>query len=308
MDILSLVGKTPLVELKNCSPKPGIRLFAKLEGQNPTGSVKDRIVSHMLTRARASGALRPAQQIVEATTGNTGIALAMIGGLLGHPVHVVVPETAFPGVIPALEAFGASIELVPGEAGIRSAIQAARRLADRESAFLLDQFTSPENPRCHYETTAAEILAACPSVDVFVCGLGTGGTITGAGRRLREHNPRVQLVAAEPHPGSQLQGMQSLADGSIPPILDLSILDGKILVSSASAFRAVRELLEREGLFVGPSAGAVMHVALRWAQRLERAQMVLIFADSGWKYLSSPAFQGESPSADDEDLDDVLWW
>jgi len=308
VDILSLVGNTPLVELKSCSPKPGIRLFAKLEGQNPTGSIKDRIVAHMIRVARAEGALRPGQEIVEATTGNTGLALAMVGRRLGHLVRLVVPDTVFPGMLPALEFYGAQTVSVAAGVGIKSAIDVAREIADRDHAFLLNQFGSAENPRCHYETTGPEIIAACPDVDVLVCGLGTGGTITGTGQRLREHNPDVRLIAAEPHPGSQLPGLRSLAQGFVPPILDLSLLDGKILVRSSSAFRAVRELLMREGVLVGPSSGAVMHAALKWAQRMESGTMVLVFADSGWKYLGAEPLHVAQSHTEDEELDDVLWW
>jgi len=303
-----MVGHTPLIELKHCSPRPGIRLFAKIEGQNPTGSIKDRIVAYMVQRARDEGRLRPGQPIIEATTGNTGISLAMIGRLLGHPVRAIVPETVFPDVVQALHAYGAEIQWVAADLGVKSALDVARNTARRKGYYLLDQFCSPDNPRCHYETTAIEILAERPDVDVFVSGLGTGGTIMGVGQRLREHNPKVQLVAAEPHPGNQLQGLKSLDDGFVPPILDLSLLDGKILVRSASAFRATRELLYREGIFAGLSSGAVMHAALKWAQRLDRGALVLMFADSGWKYLGTPAFRPEAPIPDEDALDDVLWW
>jgi cysteine synthase len=306
--VLALVGNTPLVEVKNCEPKPGVRIFAKLEGQNPTGSIKDRIVAYMLERAKARGDLRPGQEVVEATTGNTGISLAMLGRRLGHRVRAIVPETVFPDVVQALHAYGAEVQWVPAELGIKSALEVAREVSRREGAYLLDQFESADNPRSHYETTAVEILREQPDVDVFVCGLGTGGTVTGVGRRLREANPRVQLVAAEPHPGNQLQGLRSLDDGFVPPILDLGLLDGKILVRSASAFRAAREVLMREGLFVGLSSGAVMHAALKWAQRLERGNIVVVFADSGWKYLGTPAFRPEAPVPDEDALDDVLWW
>ncbi len=307
MDVLALVGNTPLVELEHCSPKPGVRLFAKLEGQNPTGSIKDRIVAAMLAQARRSGKLRPGQPIVEASTGNTGLALAMLGRRLGHPVRVVVPDTAFPPVARALAVYGAEVVWAAGDQGIKGALDEARSYADRTGAFFLNQFGSPDNLRCHYETTGAEILAACPQVDVLVCGLGTGGTVMGVGRRLKEANPAVQLVVAEPQAGEQLQGLRSLADGFLPPLLDLTMLDGKILVRSASAFRAVREILAREGLLVGPSSGAVMHAALRWAQRLERANIVLIFADSGWKYLESSALLPAAP-VDEEPSDEILWW
>jgi cysteine synthase B len=305
---LSLVGQTPLVELQNCSPGPGIRLFAKLEGQNPSGSIKDRIVAFMLRRALADGRLSPGQEVVEATTGNTGIALALIAPRFGCKVRAVVPETASPEVVSVLEACGATIERVSSERGIMSAIHVAREIASADKALLLDQFRSSDNPLCHSETTAPEIISACPDLDVFVCGIGTGGTITGVGRRLREHNSNVQLVAAEPHPGSHLQGLRSLDEGFVPPILDTSLLNGKILVRSGDAFRAVREVLHREGILAGPSSGAVIHAALKWAQRLERAKIVMIFADSGWKYLSTPVFQPVDPSAGEDELDDTLWW
>jgi cysteine synthase B len=309
MNVLELTGNTPLVELPNCSPKPGIRLFAKLEGQNATGSVKDRIVAYMLHRAKAEGRLAPGQAIVEATTGNTGIALAMAGRRLGHPVRLVVPTTAFNDVTQALQAWEPQIDWVAPGQGIKTAVLEARRIAEDEGAFMLDQFGSPDNPRCHYETTGVEVLRQAPDIDVFVCGLGTSGTAMGVGRRLKEHDPRIQLVVAEPHPGHTLQGIRSLDDGYVPPILDLSLLDGKILVRSADAFRAVREMLRRDGVLGGLSAGAVLHAALKWSLRLERANIVMLFADSGWKYLNSPAFQLEASLHDpDEELDEVLWW
>lgn len=309
MDFLDLVGNTPLVELKNCSPKPGIRLFAKLEGQNPTGSVKDRIVSFMLNRAKATGRLEPGQEVVEATTGNTGIALAMAGKRLGHPVRLVIPQTAFSDVTQALKAWEPQIEWVPADQGIKNAILAARDIASRDGAFLLDQFASPDNPRCHYETTAVEIINQLPELDVFVCGLGTSGTAMGVGQRLKEHNPEIKVVVAEPHPGHSLQGIRSLDDGYVPPILDLGLLDAKILVRSADAFRAVREMLRRDGVLGGLSSGAVLHAALKWAFRLEKANVIMLFADSGWKYLNSPAFKlDESLHDPEEALDEVLWW
>ena len=309
MNILELTGNTPMVELKNCSPRPGIRLFAKLEGQNPTGSVKDRIVAFMLNRALAEGRLEPGQELVEATTGNTGIALAMAGRRLGHPVRLVVPETAFSDVTQALRAWEPRIEWVAADQGIKSAVDAAKEIARQDGAFLLDQFASEDNPLCHYETTAVEILDQLPEVDVFVCGLGTSGTAMGAGRRLKEKDPRIQVVVAEPHPGHHLQGIRSLDDGYVPPILDPDLLDAKILVRSADAFRAVREVLRRDGVLAGLSSGAVLHATLKWATRLETANIVMLFADSGWKYLNSPAFQLDASLEDPEGAyDEVLWW
>ena len=187
--VSALVGNTPLVELQSLSPEAGVRLFAKLEGQNPTGSIKDRVVLRILEEARASGRLEPGRRIVEASTGNTGVSLAMFGKLLGHPVDVCVPESVYPEIEELLSAFGARIRRVPRQAGIKTAIEVARAVAENEGSFYLDQFGSAENARAHYETTGAEILADVGSVDVFVAGMGTGGTITGVGRRLKEANP-----------------------------------------------------------------------------------------------------------------------
>jgi cysteine synthase B len=308
VNVLDLVGNTPLVELKHCSPRSGIRLFAKLEGQNPTGSVKDRIVSFMLARARADGRLEPGQEIVEATTGNTGIALAMAGRRLGHPVRLVVPQTAFSDVTQALKAWEPQIEWVPADQGIKTAIVAARDIARRDGAFHLDQFASPDNPLCHYETTAVEILDQLPQLNVFVSGLGTSGTAMGVGRRLAS-TPADQSRRRRTALGHSLQGIRSLDDGYVPPILDFDLLDAKILVRSADAFRAVREMLRRDGVLGGLSSGAVLHAALKWATRVESADIVMLFADSGWKYLNSPAFQlNESLEDPEEALDEVLWW
>lgn len=309
MDVLELTGNTPLVKLEHCSPKPGVRLFAKLEGQNPTGSVKDRIVRFMLNRARADGRLAPGQEIVEATTGNTGIALAMAGRRLGHPIRLVVPETAFTDVTRSLQAWEPQIEWVAADQGIKSAIERAKAIARQDGAFLLDQFGSSDNPLCHYETTAVEVLDQMPTLDVFVCGLGTSGTAMGVGRRLKERNRKTKVVVAEPYPGQSLQGIRSLDDGYVPPILDLDLLDGKIVVRSADAFRAVREMLRRDGVLAGLSSGAVLHAALKLASRVDSANIVMLFADSGWKYLNSPAFRlNDSLEDPGEVLDEVLWW
>jgi cysteine synthase B len=233
----------------------------------------------------------------------------MAGRRLGHPVRLIVPTTAFSDVTQALKAWEPQIDWVTPGQGIKTAVLAANEIARGEGAFLLGQFGSPDNPRCHYETTGVEILRQAPEIDVFVCGLGTSGTAMGVGRRLKEHNPDIQVVVAEPHPGHSLQGIRSLDDGYVPPILDFGLLDGKILVRSADAFRAVREMLRRDGVLGGLSSGAVLHAALKWAQRVERANIVMLFADSGWKYLNSPAFQLESSLADpEEELDEVLWW
>ncbi|MDO8616878.1 MAG: cysteine synthase family protein [Dehalococcoidia bacterium] len=307
--VLDTIGRTPMVELRHCSPHEGVRLFAKLESWNPTGSVKDRIVRRMVQEAERSGRLEPGGRIIEASTGNTGIALAMIGRARGYGVRIVTPENVFPGIPRTLAAYGAEITWVPAEEGVRRAIEVAREIAAREGWFMLDQFADANNVRAHYEGTGPEILADLPNVNAFVAGLGTAGTLMGVGRRLKEANRDTLAIAVEPHPGNQVQGLKSLADGFVPPLLDYSLLDGKILVRSGHAFRAAAELMRREGIFAGVSSGAVLHAALKFAQRLPSGNIVLLFADSGWKYLSTDLWT-RPPEAEEseEELDDVIWW
>lgn len=308
-DIIDSIGDTPLVELKQCSPKPGVRLFAKLEGTNPTGSVKDRIVKEMVLDAEKEGLLNPGGTIIEASTGNTGIALAMVGRSRGYNVRVVMPENVYPEIPRTLAAYSAVVDQIPAENGVRGAMEVARDMADREGWLMMDQFCNPSNTKAHYETTGPEILADLPQVDVFLAGLGTGGTLMGVGQRLKEANPRTQVIAVEPHPGYQVQGLKSLADGFIPPILDFNLLDGKILVRSAHAFRAAAEIMKREAIFAGVSSGAVLHAAEKVAARLDRGNVVLLFADSGWKYLATNLWnQDTAEGGDGEELDDVIWW
>lgn len=301
-----------MVELRSLSPEPGVRLFAKLEGQNPTGSIKDRIVLRILQAARASGALVPGQRIVEASTGNTGVALAMFGRLLGHPVDICVPESVYPEIEELLQVYGARVRRVPRQAGIKTAIEVAQIVAKQEGAFLLDQFFSDENVRAHYEGTGAEILADIGAVDVFVAGMGTGGTITGCGRRLKEQNPACHVFGVEPRLGVHVQGLKSLEDGFIPPVLDETVLDGKIIVGNRHAFSHARRAMLAEGLFGGISSGAVLHAALRAASRIKRGNIVMIFADAGWKYLGTDLWSTEDHDpaieAHEDPLDDILWW
>lgn len=310
--VVGLVGKTPLVELKHLSPKAGVRLFAKLEGNNPTGSTKDRIVLRILEAARASGELAPGQRVVEASTGNTGVSLAMFGRLLGHPVDVCVPESVYPEIEALLRAHGANIRWVPRQAGIKNAIEVARAVAKEEGAFLLNQFGNEENARAHYETTAAEILADLGQVDIFVAGIGTGGTISGVGRRLKEANPACKVFGVEPRLGVHVQGLTSLEEGFIPPVLDERVLDGKIIVGNRHAFSHARRAMMMEGLFGGISSGATLHAAMRAAMSLERGNIVLISADGGWKYLGTDLWDAEDHDptieAHEDPLDDVLWW
>ena len=306
--LVHTIGRTPLVELRNCSPKPGVRLFAKLEGWNPTGSVKDRIVRAMLLDAEREGRLKPGDTVIEASTGNTGIALAMVGRALGYDIRIVMPENVFAEIPRALQAYGAAVDWVSGDLGVRRAIEVAREQAQREGWFFLDQFCNRSNVQAHYETTGPEILEDVPDIDVFVAGLGTGGTLMGVGRRLKEANPKAQVIAVEPHPGSQLQGLKSLADGFVPPILDFDLLDGKILVRSHHAFRATAELMQREAIFGGVSSGAVLHAGLKVAGRLDHGNVVLLFADNGWKYLSTNLWTSLPEAGEEEGLDDTIWW
>ncbi|MDA1062593.1 MAG: cysteine synthase family protein [Chloroflexi bacterium] len=306
-----LVGRTPLIELAGLSPNPDVRLFAKLESANPSGSVKDRVAWRILEQARASGALAPGQTVIEASTGNTGLALAMFGRVLGHPVEVCVPESVYPEIAQRLTAYGARIRWVPRQDGIRSAHEAARALAAANGAYLLDQFGSQQNLLAHYEGTAVEILEALPRVDAFVAGVGTGGTISGVGRRLKEANPQCRVVAVEPRLGVHVQGLKSLADGWIPPILDESVLDGRIIVGNRHAVSHAKRVMLATGLFVGVSSGAVMHGALRVASRLGRGNIVLMFADDGSKYVGTElwaADAGADNAETSDPLDDVLWW
>lgn len=311
--IAAMVGHTPLVELSSLSPNPAVRLFAKLEMQNPTGSVKDRIVCRILHDATATGALEPGQPIVEASTGNTGVALAMFGRRMGHPVHVCVPESVYPEIEELLNAYGATIRRVPRQAGIKSAREVALAFAAETGAFYLGQFDSPLNVQAHYETTGAEILDDLGAVDVLVAGMGTGGTITGVGRRLKEANPACHVLGVEPRLGAHVQGLKSLSDGFIPPVLDESVLDGKIIVGNRHAFTHARRAMLAEGIFGGISSGAVLHAAVRAASRITRGNIVMIFADGGWKYLGTDLW---SPDNDDDPVfeshedpvDDILWW
>ncbi|WP_322818079.1 cysteine synthase family protein [Tepidiforma sp.] len=310
-----LAGNTPIVELRSLSPRPSVRLFAKLEGQNPTGSIKDRIVLRILEASRREGRLAPGQPIIEASTGNTGVALALWGRLLGHPVEVCVPESVYPEIEQLLAVYGARVRRIPRQAGIKSAREAARAIAAQTGACYFGQFDSEENVRTHETWTAGEILAdmaAVGGVDVVVAGIGTGGTVTGVGRRLKEANPACQVLGVEPRLGVHVQGLKSLDDGFIPPILDEAVLDGRILVGNRHAFSHARRAMLAEGIFGGISSGAVLHAAMRAASRLQRGNILCIFADGGWKYLGTDLWTADGQDApntpDDDPLDDILWW
>jgi cysteine synthase len=298
-DILEAIGHTPLVELQRFNPKPGVRIFAKLEGQNPTGSVKDRIARHMIEEAERSGALQPGQTILEPTSGNTGIALAMIARRKGYRLIAVMPENVSEERRTLLGLYGAEIVGSDPTKGSNGAIEVAQQMAAADpSLYMPYQYGNPANPQAHYETTGPEIAAALPDVDMFVAGLGTGGTLMGVGRYLKEHNPRVQIVAAEPDQGELVSGLRSLADGFIPPILDLDLLDRKQIIDNDASVALTRELATREGIFAGVSSGGALHCALRAAQRLERANIVVLFADGGWKYLSTGLWTAQEVDSD----------
>jgi cysteine synthase B len=297
--LLDLIGNTPLVELRRLSPA-GRTIFAKLEGQNPTGSIKDRVALAMVDAAD----LQPGQELLEPTSGNTGISLALVAKLKGLRLTCVMPDNATPERRALLGLYGATIVDSPGAEGSNGAVRLAQELAaDDDRYVMLFQYGNEANPRAHYEGTGAEIARDLPRVDALVAGLGTGGTLMGTGARLREAFPDVQVVAAEPLPGDPVMGLRSLEDGYVPPILDVSKLDRKLLVSNDEAAAAARALLDREGLFAGVSAGAVVHVARRIAEELpEGAVVVAVLADGGWKYLSAPFWSG------DEIDEAVLWW
>ncbi|MCH7838285.1 MAG: cysteine synthase family protein [Chloroflexi bacterium] len=307
-NLIEAIGNTPLVELTRLSPKPGVRLFAKLEGQNPTGSVKDRIAKYMIEAAERSGELTKGRVLLESTSGNTGISLAMICRLKGYQLKVVLPESVSEERTQLLRAFGAEIVYSDGLKGTNGAIVVAQEIAASDPNYLLlYQYGNEANPLAHYETTGPEILRDLPEVDVFVAGLGTGGTLTGVGRYLKERLPDVKIVACVPHPGDLVQGLRSLDEGFIPPVLDESLLDGKIVVDSRTSFAATKELTEVEGIFAGISSGAVLRTAQRAAERLDKGNVVLLLADGGWKYLSTSLWSKEYEELGDE-IEGKVWW
>jgi cysteine synthase len=304
--LLDLVGHTPLVELTRLSPKPGVRIFAKLEGGNPSGSVKDRIVLAMVEAAEARGLLAPGATIVEASTGNTAIALAMVARQKGYGVSIVLPRGIVPSIEDILRLYGAEVTWADPAGGMRGTIEAAHDLAEREGYYELGQFSDQANVDAHYEHTGAEIVDALDRIDAFVAGIGTGGTIMGVGRRLRERHPDVRVIGVEPRLGDRLQGLRSLAEGYLPPLLDLDLLDGRYLVDSASAIAETHRVIETEGIMAGVSSGAALHGALRVAEGIDSGNIVVMFSDGGWKYL--PSRPWDAAAAGDTQLDEVHWW
>jgi cysteine synthase B len=304
--LLDLVGSTPLVELSRLAPKPSVRLYAKLEGQNPTGSIKDRVAKAMIEAAEASGELEPGRRILEPTSGNTGISLALVAKLRGHPLTCVMPANVTEERKRLLRLYGAEIVGSPPEEGSNGAVRVALELAGQDpSLFMPFQYGNEANPRAHYEGTGAEIAEALDRVDVLVAGLGTGGTLMGAGARLRESFPNVMVAAAEPLPGDPVMGLRSLDEGYVPPILDVSKLDRKLLVSNEEAVIGLRLLLRREGVFGGVSSGAVIQAALRLADELDEGVVVCVLADGGWKYLSADFWEATDV---EQAMERSVWW
>ncbi len=289
---LEIPGGTPLVRLERLSPNPAVAIYAKLEWFLPTGSVKDRVAASMLARAEAEGVVQPGAHLLEPSSGNTGIALARLAMLRGYDLTVVIPENVSPERKELLGSFGATVVSTPGELGSNGAIAHAEKLAADGGYVMLYQYVNPANPDAHYRTTGPEILAELDHVDAFVAGLGTGGTLMGVGRALREANPALEVVAAEPPAGEAVMGLRSLDDGYRPPVFDPDAIDGKILVRPRDAIAMTRRLLHEEGLFAGLSSGAAVHAAARWAEKMERGTVVTLLPDGGWKYLSTGVWTG----------------
>ena len=306
-DILAAIGNTPLVGMPRMSPKPGVRLWAKLEGNNPTGSTKDRIALKMVEMAEASGELTPDKTILEPTSGNTGIALAMVAARKGYRLTVVIPDNASEERIGLLRLFGAEIVFSDGEKGTNGSIEVARALAADDKYYMPFQYGNPANPMAHQEGTAQEIIRDLPEVTHFIAGMGTGGTLTGNGRGLHAHNPDIKVIAAEPELGDLVYGLRSLDAGFIPPIFDPEQVSRKFLVDSSNSLRTNRELTSKEGIFAGISSGAVVYVAQRIASEIDDGDIVCLLPDGGWKYLSTEAWASDLETAE-KGVAESLWW
>lgn len=295
--VLGLIGNTPVVEIGGpINPDPAVRILAKLEGFNPCSSVKDRIALCMIEGAEDRGELSPGMTILEPTSGNTGIGLAMVAALKSYTIKIVMPETMSVERQQALKAFGAELILTPGEEGMNGAIALGRKLAEDDQYYMPDQFANPDNVRAHYEGTGREIIEQTDEVDVLVAGIGTGGTLMGVSSKLRERDPKMKVVGVEPFPNSRIQGLRNLGD-YMPPIFDLAVLDEKMNVDDRSAFTMTRELVSKTGLFVGISSGAAMCEACHQATLMERGTIVVIFPDRGDRYLSTECFSHQRSDA-----------
>ena len=306
-DIVQAIGNTPLVELRRLTPKPDVRIWAKLESHNPTGSIKDRVARALIEDAEEKGAIGPGQTILEPTSGNTGISLAMICSRKGYRLKVVMPDNVTPERTQLLEMYGAQIVYSPGDQGSNGAVAMANEIAqDTDTYYMPYQYGNEANPLAHYNGTAPEILEELDEISAFVAGLGTGGTLMGNGRRFKEEfGDACKIVAAEPMQGEPVQGLRSLDDGFIPPIIDLSLLDRKIFVTNHDAVVWTRRLLEEEGMFAGVSSGAIASIAVRIAKEIDEGNVVFVVCDDGWKYLSSGIYT--KPVEEIADLESTVW-
>lgn len=306
-NLTEMIGNTPLVEIRRMNPNPKVKIYAKLEGMNPTGSLKDRIVKYMFEGAEKEGLLDSEKVILEPTSGNTGISLGLFAKIKGYKLKIVMPDNVSQERRELLQAYGAEIVLTDGEKGTNGAIQVAKKMIQENGHYLmLDQYSNPNNPLAHYETTGAEILRDVPQVDVFVAGLGTGGTLMGVGKRLKEHNPKVKIVAVQPYPKSGLQGLRNISEGFIPPILDFDQIDENEFVQDEDAFAMLKELMEKEGIFAGISSGAVMFKVVELVKRMKEGTIVTVFPDGGWKYLSGRIWT-EDPKTVSKYFEGPLW-
>ncbi|CAM3848546.1 cysteine synthase [Nocardiopsis rhodophaea] len=309
--LLDSLGRTPLVGLPRFSPTPDVRLWAKLEDRNPTGSIKDRAAFYMIEQAEKDGRLSPGCTILEPTSGNTGISLAMVAKLRGYRMVCVMPENTSAERKQLLEMWGAEIHLSAAEGGSNEAVRVAKVMAEEHPDWvMLYQYGNPANARAHYETTGPELLADLPEITHFVAGLGTTGTLMGVGRYLREQRSDIKIVAAEPRYGELVYGLRNIDEGFVPELYDETVLTTRYSVPSEAALRRTRELLTKEGIFAGISTGGALHAALGMAQKAakagERADIAFIIADAGWKYLSTGAYEGTLEEAE-ERLDGQLW-
>ena len=302
-DVLDLIGNTPMVDVSRLSPNPNVRIVAKLEGQNPFGSVKDRIARNMIEQAEKDGRLQPGQTIIEPSSGNTGIALAAIAGLKGYPIKIVMPTSVSIERRQMLEVFGAELILTPGEEGSNGAVRRAQALAAEHPEWcFLYQYGNDANPRAHYEGTGPEIWRDCPEITHFVAGLGTSGTLMGAGRYLKEQNPAIKVIAVEPPLGESVEGLRNLEDGYIPPVFEMwdgrSLLDRKRVVRPRESIEWTRRLVRECGIFAGISAGAALAGAAKVAAEIDEGVVVFIVSDGGWKYLSTGAYTDDLDEAE----------
>ncbi len=301
--VLDLIGNTPMVDVSVLSPKPSVRLVAKLENQNPFGSVKDRIAKAMIEAAEKDGTLRPGQRILEPSSGNTGIALAAIAQIKGYPITILMPTSVSVERRQMLQIFGADIVLTPGEEGSNGAVRRAQEMAEKHPEWcFLYQYGNDANPRAHYETTGPEIMRDCPEITHFVAGLGTSGTLMGTGRYLREHKPEVKIIAIEPPLGERVEGLRNLEDGYIPPVFEnwngFELLDRKRVVRPRESIEWTRRLVAQTGIFAGLSSGASLAGAIKVANEIDEGTIVFVVCDGGWKYLSTGAYTDDLDAAE----------